>query len=91
MHTLKQSVSIRSQSALIIFMVAIGWLFGGSFDIRFRGMEAIVEIVSWAIPIFTLLLLVSYFGSGRQHKGWFYSAVFIVVASFLIMFLFSVV
>ena len=91
MHALKQNVSIRSQSALIIFMVAIGWLFGGSFDFGFRGMEGVVDVVFWAIPILTLLLLISYFVSGRQHKGWFYAAMFIVVASFLIMTLVSVV
>jgi hypothetical protein len=83
--TLKQSVSVRSQSAFIIFLLAVGWVLGGSFDISIRGADGIVNIISWAIPIFTLILVVSYFISGRQHKSWFFTAVAAVVISFVIM------
>lgn len=85
MHTLKHSVSIRSQSAFIIFLLAVGWLLGGSFDIHLGGdiIEGIVAIIFWAIPILTLILLISYFISDRAHKGWFFTAIVAVVISFV--------
>lgn len=85
MRALKQNLSIRSQSALIIFLLAIGWLVGGSFNVGFHGAEGVVDIIFWAVPLFTLILVVSYFLSGRQHKAWFFTAIAAVVISFVIM------
>jgi hypothetical protein len=92
MHTLKQNISIRSQAAFVIALVAFGWLAGSvQAQTGSSSWAGVVDIVWYAIPIFTLILLACYFLSGRAHPSWFYAAVLVVIGSFLIMILDSVV
>jgi hypothetical protein len=82
MDTLKQNVSIRSQAIFVISLVVLGWLSGfaeSQFATSF--LAGVVDIISYATPIFTLILIVSYFLSGRAHARWLYLAVLSVIAS----------
>jgi len=88
MQASRRSVSIRSQSVFLILLLVVGWLFG-STDLRF-GMssilrEGIADVAFWTIPIFTLILLVSFFRSNRAHRRWFYLALGAVVVSYIAM------
>jgi hypothetical protein len=90
MHTLRQNISIRSQAVLIFALIAVGW------------SSAFIEVHSWfwscvdnfiflqVVPILTLILLASFFLSGRVHARWFYSAMLVVVAAYAVMILVSI-
>ena len=53
MHTLKQNISIRSQAAFVIALVAFGWLAGSvQAQTGSSSWAGVVDIVWYAIPIF---------------------------------------
>jgi peptidoglycan/LPS O-acetylase OafA/YrhL len=90
MHTLRNiTISVRSQAAIILALTAFWCLsFLGclsEIDSPHLFWGAVLVFLPFVIPIFTIIMFVSYRRTGRQHSRWVCAAILAAVSCWVVI------